>query len=635
MRAAAVLLLLSTGCQSEPEWAFSGCDPLDAGLCATPFPSRVQLQPSEASETGWLVAFDPTGLPRDRDGQFLDVSAWNERDGFSVATPMLVGLGDLDLSTVPGHASIERYADADLSSILLDVETGERVPHWVELDHHITDPNQRFTVVWPAQQLAFDRDYIVAFRNLKRPDGSAVPATDAFAALRDGGRTDDPDVENRRKHYKKVIFPALGAAGFSQEELVIAWDFHTQSETSTRGRLTDMRDDALTRVGDGPTYTWSSVEAFDCDAPGQRIYKTLQGKMDVPLYTERSGPNTRLNRDESGMPFAEGTADPAFIVQVPCSVAEAAVPAHVIQYGHGLLGDYREANAGWLKAFLDDNGFVLVATTQAGMSSEDYAAIGVMLGRDLSGFPSIPERLHQGVVDNLLLTRLALGPLVDDPELAVDGAKLLDGDADKIAWYGISQGGIIGGAIVGASTELNRGVFGVGGGPYPLLLPRSVDFEPFFDIVKSRYPDERDQMFLMQAMLVQLWDSTESAAWGDALQSKQILSQIALADAQVHREGSRWQARSFGASLVAPTTEPVFGIEERQAPFSGSAYVEIDFGYDQGPEVNLPPDKALDTHECQRRVPELQEQAVVFLKTGEVQQTCDGPCRFDAAACPR
>ncbi|MFK7926876.1 MAG: hypothetical protein AB8H79_01715 [Myxococcota bacterium] len=622
-----------SGCGTEAPWEFSGCDALDAGLCATPFPSTTQLVPDESRETGWRVNFQSSGMPTDREDQVLDTSAWNERDGFSVATPMLASLGDVDVSALPGHASIERYND-DVGSVLIDTVTGQRVPHWVEMDLHITNPDDRLLIMWPAQQLEFNRRYIVAYRGLTRPDGAVVPPTEAFVALRDGNKTDDPDLENRRRHYDTNVFPILEEAGFAQDELLLAWDFHTQSEASTRGRMTAMRDDALQRVADGPTYAWSKIEERDCDEPGVRIWKTLEGKFEVPLYTEKSGPNTRLNRGEDGMPFADGVAEPAFIVQVPCSVKAAPGPAHVVQYGHGLLGDYREAQSGWLRAFLDDQAFVLVATTQAGMSSEDYAAIGVMLARDLSGFPIVPERLHQGIIDNLVLTKLALGPLVSDPELAVGDVALLDGDATKIAWYGISQGGIVGGAIVGASPDIERAVFGVGGGPYPMMLPRSVDFEPFFEIVKGRYPNEQEQMFLMQGMLVQLWDSTESAAWGDALKNKRVLSQIALADAQVHREASRWQARSMGATLVTPETEPVWGLNASSSPVQGNAYVEVDFGYDQGTDVNLPPDDATDTHECQRRVPELQEQVARFIRSGEIVHTCDGPCRFTPETCP-
>lgn len=623
-------LALSSCAKEELPWKFSGCDPLDASLCALPFPSSVQLRPDEGTETGWRLALSSEDLPRDADGQFLDVSVWNERDGFSVGSPFLVGLGDWDLSAVPGHASIGRYADADVGSILLDLDTGERVPHWVEIDAHAEAEDERLTVLWPAQQLAFDHTYVVAFRGLTDADGAALEPTEAFRALRDGDKTDDADIENRRAHYEDVIFPALEEAGFPRDELLIAWDAHTASASSTRGRLLDARDQALAEVGeDGPDFEWATVDTYDCSEEGQHIAKSLRGRMVAPKFTGGEGLKARLNRDEEGGVFAEGTREARFIVQIPCSVAEEPGPSHVIQYGHGLLGDETEARAGWLRRFADDNRFIVVAGRQTGMSTEDYAAVGVMLASDVSDFPMIPEKLHQGIVENLLLTRLILTGLVDDPELVVDGTPLLDGDKGKVGWYGISQGGIVGGAIVGASDDLDRGVLSVGGGPYSLLLPRSVDFTRFFDILKTRYPSERDQMFIIQGLLVQIWDVGESAAWVDRLQDKQILSQVGIGDAQVHLEGSRWQARSAGLSLIEDPVTDVFGMETQSTPFTGSGYVELDYGVPQEPDVNLPPDKETDTHECPRRSPEAQQQVVTFLKQGVIEHYCDGPCQWE------
>ena len=48
-----------------------------------------------------------------------------------------------------------------------------------------------------------------------------------------------------------------------------------------------------------------------------------------------------------------------------------------------------------------------------------------------------------------------------------------------------------------------------------------------------------------------------------------------------------------------------------------------------GPDVNIPPDKSTDTHECVRRSPELQQQVVHFINTGEIDHFCDGPCQYE------
>jgi len=55
------------------------------------------------------------------------------------------------------------------------------------------------------------------------------------------------------------------------------------------------------------------------------------------------------------------------------------------------------------------------------------------------------------------------------------------------------------------STDVTRGVSGVGGGPYSILLPRSSDFSALFDVIKLRYSQPVDIITLMP-VLQSLWD---------------------------------------------------------------------------------------------------------------------------------
>lgn len=633
MRAVLLALapLLASSCASPAPWEFTGCDALDESLCALPFPSTFHLRESP-TDTGWTLALTSDTLPLTEDGQPLDPTWWNERDGFSVGSPILSSFGDLDPSNLAGFGSIERSQAAESPSILLDVTTGEHVPHWVEVDAHATDSAGKLTILWPAQALDFDHHYIVAYRDLQRVDGAPVDPSPAFEALRAGARSDDPNLTHRRALYEDTIFPELELAGFARDELVLAWDFHTASRGSTIGRLEHMRDDALARLGDvGPDYQILGVTEEDCDTPGAVVWKTLQGRFTVPSYTETPGVNTLLTRGEDGMPFANGEREAGFLVRVPCSVRNDPGPTTILEYGHGLLGDETEARTGWLARYANEHRVVVVAGRQIGMATEDYPGIALMVANDLSRFATLPERLHQGVLEQVLLARLARGQLGTDPELLVDGQRLI-GPESEVVWYGNSQGGIVGGAAVGASPDIQRAVLGVGGAPYPLLLPRSKDFEPFFDIFKARYPDALDRMFIIEGLLVQLWDTGESVAWAHEIADdpdKNVLIQIAIGDPQVHRLGSIYQARSMGTALLTPSLRPIWGLETAASPHSGSAYVEYDYGAGDGGDTNLPPDVPFDPHECPRRTPAAQQQAARFLATGVVEDFCDGDCTFE------
>ena len=66
----------------------------------------------------------------------LDVTEWNRNDGFSPGSPIIVNaVGvDLDRSGLPQIGDIGASTGDDSASVLLDMETGERLAHWAELD---------------------------------------------------------------------------------------------------------------------------------------------------------------------------------------------------------------------------------------------------------------------------------------------------------------------------------------------------------------------------------------------------------------------------------------------------------------------------------------------------------------------
>jgi hypothetical protein len=327
-------------------------------------------------------------------------------------------------------------------------------------------------------------------------------------------------------------------------------------------------------------------------------------------------------------------------VRIPCSLAANPRPAPAIQYGHGLLGDRYEVNTGWLSELIDTNGWVAFATDWTGMASDDVNTITLMLATDLSGFGMIPERGQQGLIEAAAATELMAGAFAADPAVTFDGVSVVD--PDQIFYYGNSQGGIIGTALMGVSSRFERGVLGVPGGPYSLLLSRSVDFEPFFLVFKNKYSDHREIMMAM-GILQMLWDPAEGAGWLEAIRdpgegelTKHLLFQAALGDAQVSPLGAEFLARGVGAGTVAPQTRPVEGVEERAPGFVGSALVEWSYSdVPEAPVENLPPEGDLDTHECPRRQPEAQAQIADFFSTGTITQTCDGVCEaLRAEVCP-
>jgi len=632
----AVLFLALAACKPAPIGPRGDCDPLQPDLCALPFPSDFFLKDDASTATGRRVDFALNSLPGTRDDVPLDPTDWNRFDGFSIDTPILAWFGDVSLDGVIPHDDIAAYADADAMTVIVDTTTGERVPHFVELDVTPESPRERLLMLRPARPLDWNHTYVVGLRHFVHTDGSAVTASPAFAALRDGKRTDDPDTERQRDEFDPVIFPALEQAGFPRDDLQLAWDFTTESRDSALGRMDAIRDDLVTGWGsDGPTFTIDDVQTGSCDSG--HIGLTLQGHVDVPLFTEEDAPDTHLTRDENGLPYENGTTRVPFLVRVPCSVLADPKPTPVLQYGHGLLGSRDEANTGWLSDFADHYGYIIVATDWTGMSETDIGSINVMLATDISDFAILPERCHQGFANQMALTRLVKTGLGTDANLMKaptgggDPVSLID--PSQVYFYGNSQGGIMGGALLAMSPDLQRGVLGVSGLPYSLLLPRSHDFTPFHVIFDNKYDDGRDFPLIVAVMQLQ-WDPAEGGGWTHdmvdppaGIPAKQVLMQNGIGDAQVTTIGGQYQARAYGAVSVAPENRPIFGVDETEGPIDGNAIVEWKFSdVPPEPDTDVPADDAHDVHECVRREPEGQAQVDEFLKTGVVDNPCDGAC---------
>jgi len=613
----------------------TGCDPVDPSVCALPFPSS-NFQVEADTVSGVQNAFGPDHLPVNRHGVPTQPEMWNEKDGFSILTPAVIWFEDLSGNGLVSHTDLDAYLADDVTIALLDAETGEQKPYFAEVDATAEKPEQNPLIIRPVAPLDYATRYVIAIRGLTRTDGSAVTASEGFAALRDDEATTDGDIEGRRDHYESHIFPVTDAAGFQRSELQAAWDYTTVSRESSLDDALTIRDDALSQLGDGgPAYTLDSIEDHDCTS--SRIARTVEGTLTVPLYTDIDGPGAILHRDADGTPVQNGTTEAAFMVRVPCSLAEdPAEGGLILQYGHGLLGDYGEARTGYLSAMADDNRWVVLAMNWDGMSEADYGEIVIMLASDVSGFRMIPERSLQGFIQKMYALRALRGDLGQDDALVYDGASVVD--PDRFAYYGNSQGAIMGGSYVGLSPDHTRAVLGVGGMPYSLLLQRSSDFDSFFALFKELFLDHRDIAILISGFQT-IWDPAESAGYAHMTRdpipgtpNKTVLMQTALGDAQVSELGSHVAARAWDARTIAPQTKPVWGLEEGIPPFEGSAFVEFD--YIDGPMLpleNVPPDATIDTHECPRREPPAQEQIRDFVETGVVNQYCDGVCESERA----
>ncbi len=246
---------------------------------------------------------------------------------------------------------------------------------------------------------------------------------------------------------------------------------------------------------------------------------------------------------------------------------------------------------------------IFCGTDLIGMAQEDIGNV-VSIVSDLTRFNTLADRLQQGHLNTLFLGRLMIHPdgLGSHPSFQDRGQSLLTRD---LAYYGLSQGGIMGGATTAVAQDWTRAVLGVPAANYGLLLDRSVDFDPFRLVLNPSYPSAADRAIGLQ-LIQMLWDRGEPSGYLQHLTqdpypgtpSHQVLLQVAFGDHQVANVATEVEARSIGARVVspvlaagrAPDTTPYWGVAPLTTfPYRGSAVVMFDSGAPAPPTANVPP----------------------------------------------
>jgi pimeloyl-ACP methyl ester carboxylesterase len=140
-----------------------------------------------------------------------------------------------------------------------------------------------------------------------------------------------------------------------------------------------------------------------------------------------------------------------------------------------------------------------------------------------------------------------------------------------VLYYGNSQGGIFGTTLMEYHPDVARGVLGVPGGIYSLMLPRSVDWPVYELLFGSSYPDLADQRLLL-TMFQSAFDITDPAAAAPYLAAnpdrlgigpKRLLFHAALGDSQVPNLATENMVRTIGGvPLLRGSRRQTWGLEE-------------------------------------------------------------------------
>ena len=678
----------------------------DPDICMSPFPDNYYTLADSATETGRRINFTEDAMPANSGGVRIDPAPYSSSDGFSHGQAITVRVPGLDnpaalLQTNPvGLADPSQYLSGSAPVIVLDARTRERHPIWVEIDSNASSPGATNLVIHPMVNFEPAARYIVVLRNLKDALGTVLKAPAGFRYYRDFLNSTDSRINGRRSFYED-IFKRLRAAGIRRSNLYLAWDFTTASDENNSGRALAMRDQAFAQLGDtdladrvaqgtAPEFTVDSVEAN----PNSEIARRIKGSFEVPCFLDHPSDSNEcatgatMNLDEEGVPRANGTYSANFecvvpkVITDPDAIDPGDLPAlglrgRAIVYGHGLMGTIGgEINAGAQRKTAA-RGFTICGTDEIGMSTGDaVTVVGALM--NLTKFPQVADRLQQGLLNELFLGRLMIHPdglvskaafridsgLPDpsdvpggDPDAVVPGNSTLDPaivtGPNVRAWYrGISQGGIMGGALMALAPDFDKGALGVAAMNYSVLLTRSGSWDTYSAFFDPAYPNQIERPLAL-GIAQMLWDRGEPNGYAHRMTDDplpgtpphQVLMDTAFGDHLVTNWQTNVEARTIGARAITPFVSESrwpgvdgdWGIEPVTTfPHYGSAVAYWDsgplrpgpgpdgmVGTDPPPLTNTPPLAGEDPHEHPRVTDTAIEMIDGFLRVnGAVTNPC-------------
>ena len=645
-------------------------------LCMLPFPDDYYTVPDASSPTGRRIDFKTAGMPANVFGQHISADPYNASDGFSQGATILVKVPGIETAAdvratgaVPIN-HIGRYRKGNAPVVVIDAATGKRWPIWVEIDSLAKDPSKAVLEIHPATNFAAGHRYIVALRDLRNAAGEALEAPAAFRYYRDEVPSKQPEIEARRGHFEE-IFKRLQKSGIPRHKLYLAWDFTVASDANNSSRALAMRNAAFAQLGDtnladgipqgvSPSFQVTNVE--ENPVPGE-IARRVKGTFQVPCYlTPNCGPGGTLLLSPSGTPTQNGTWSANFDCIVPESaVSGSPQSARLSLYGHGLFGSAGEVASAPQRALAQAHDIVTCATDEIGMSESDVP-VAISALQELSRFPAIPDRLQQGLLDELYLGRAMISSsgFTTAPAFHQDGTASSPSalDTNALFYNGNSQGGIMGGALTALSPDFTRASLGVPAMNYSVLLPRSVDFDPFAGVLYPSYPNETARPLVLD-LIQMVWDRGEPNGYAHRMTDNplpdtpahQVLMDVAFGDHQVTDYQADVEARTIGARAHRPVlypgrwpdTDVLWGVPSiRRYPYTGSAIYYWDtgpiredpahpggvIGTEPPPYENVPNRAGADPHGAPRATPAEQQLVSDFFEGAiPASDNCGGgPC---------
>ena len=615
------------------------CDNTNPHHCLLPFPSGAFLVPDNDTITGYRLNIPGKAIPDSNSAVSTSFSMINSRDGNSPSTQIFTTFDATpNLSGLANQNEISLSINPDHETILLNMDTGKIIPHWVEESSRKQDNEPTLIHIRTIKGLDHNSKYAVAFRNLVDDFGEKINPSLAFQSLRDGNLTDSTPIENMRESYEEM-FSSLEKIGIIRSNLQSAWWFHTASTDSITEDIITIRDDASERLGESGIGC-NVTEVIDDFGEDNTTFRLIKGTIVTPHYlkTVTPLPPTQMKRDANGTPQFTFYTEVVFTLLIPQSAAISNSPAPLMVLGHGFMGDGEGIVAG-LREWSNEYGYATIATDFKGWSSDgDYDAITFGL-LNINYLQHQSERLQQSVINHLAMIKTIKGVCSDLDAFYHNNTNLVDSSGD-LNYLGISLGGIRGPSMLSLIPELNNGVLFVAGSSFSFIAERSTQYTQFELLFGSplAYPSTNDRSILI-ALCQSMWDATEPETYlafregglDGQLNDYEVLYIVSINDAQVSILSADRAARTADLINLENSTYHPHGIQIETAPYSSSGIVYFDGGFPDVPTGNI--QGPMEYHSLAHNQVLIYEGAVVlaheYLESETITDTCSGKCYFE------
>ncbi len=459
-------------------------------------------------------------------------------------------------------ATAEESLTSDTVMLLnLDAEPPERVPFEIERSDDGT-----MVMLQPVVVLEPTARHLAVVTTEASSAGACVSPSPTARALIDG---DAP--APRFAAIAPLYAEALADAVLEPARVAAMTTFVTHGDQADAA--------AAAAHASGESYAWTEPPVCDDGA-----YRRCEGTFAANDY--RHDRVVRPTPKESyGLPVTIG-------------LPSAPGPHPVLVFGHGLGGDRTSVSG--VQDIAEALGMVTVAVDALRHGDHPTAAeisATAFLGLDVSDEAPLDTLVLKSNFNQTNLDRVQLLALLSQNR-DLDGDGNDDVDPSRIAYLGISLGGLLGPGLLAMSSQVDLAILSVGGGKLTRFVSDSSEVEALLGLLATLLggPDELAALMVVTQSLVDAGDPMMWAAHvlrdrvrdGDG---PHLLLPLAMSDRVVPPSTGKALARAFAAPQVLPVVEPVAPLAAIDAPVVANVGGRT-VGYFQFDRIGDPPELA-------------------------------------------